>query len=219
MPPVRFFVANLPYQATEEDLRTHFSQFGKPTQIVRPLDRETGRARGFAFVEFAGTRRRRGSHPVSSMANSSGTSPRGERGARQERGRGPPRPPGRRFSGPRPRFRRFGRRGRREVWRPARVEGLADPIGPGDAPRGSRQPELRAYASEPRGSRGRELSTRADSISSAVAYDLTMRSMRSHDSARIHEHEDKDPDVETPDIETLDIDTQADAPKDGDQEE
>jgi hypothetical protein len=46
-----------------------------------------------------------------------------------------------------------------------------------------------------------------------------MRSMRSHDSARIHEHEDKDPDVETPDIETLDIDTQADAPKDGDQEE
>ena len=53
MPPVRLFVGNLPYQATEEDLRTHFSQFGAPTQIVRPLDRETGRARGFAFVEYA----------------------------------------------------------------------------------------------------------------------------------------------------------------------
>lgn len=53
MPPVRLFVGNLPYQATEEDLRTHFSQVGQPTQIVRPLDRETGRARGFAFVEYA----------------------------------------------------------------------------------------------------------------------------------------------------------------------
>jgi RNA recognition motif-containing protein len=47
------FVGNLPYQATEDDLRTHFAQAGKPTQIVRPLDRETGRARGFAFVEYA----------------------------------------------------------------------------------------------------------------------------------------------------------------------
>ena len=53
MPPVRLFVGNLPYQATEDDLRTHFSQVGAPTQIVRPLDRETGRARGFAFVEYA----------------------------------------------------------------------------------------------------------------------------------------------------------------------
>lgn len=53
MPPVRLFVGNLPYQATEDDLRTHFSQVGQPTQIVRPLDRETGRARGFAFVEMA----------------------------------------------------------------------------------------------------------------------------------------------------------------------
>ena len=53
MPPVRLFVGNLPYQATEEDLRTHFAQVGAPTQIVRPLDRETGRARGFAFVEYA----------------------------------------------------------------------------------------------------------------------------------------------------------------------
>ncbi len=53
MPPVRLFVGNLPYQATEDDLRTHFSQVGQPTQIVRPLDRETGRARGFAFVEDA----------------------------------------------------------------------------------------------------------------------------------------------------------------------
>ena len=53
MPPVRLFVGNLPYQATEDDLRTHFAQVAPPTQIVRPLDRETGRARGFAFIEYA----------------------------------------------------------------------------------------------------------------------------------------------------------------------
>lgn len=53
MPPVRLFIGNLPYQATEDDLRSHFSTVGEPTQIVRPLDRETGRARGFAFVEYA----------------------------------------------------------------------------------------------------------------------------------------------------------------------
>ena len=53
MPPVRLFIGNLPYQATEEDLRIHFAAVGEPTQIVRPLDRETGRARGFAFVEYA----------------------------------------------------------------------------------------------------------------------------------------------------------------------
>jgi RNA recognition motif-containing protein len=53
VPPVRLFIGNLPYQATEDDLRSHFSAVGEPTQIVRPLDRETGRARGFAFVEYA----------------------------------------------------------------------------------------------------------------------------------------------------------------------
>jgi cold-inducible RNA-binding protein len=53
VPPVRLFIGNLPYQATEDDLRAHFATVGEPTQIVRPLDRETGRARGFAFVEYA----------------------------------------------------------------------------------------------------------------------------------------------------------------------
>jgi RNA recognition motif len=53
VPPVRLFIGNLPYQATEDDLRSHFATVGEPTQIVRPLDRETGRARGFAFVEYA----------------------------------------------------------------------------------------------------------------------------------------------------------------------
>ncbi len=52
MPAVRLFIGNLPYNATEDDIRAHFATVAPPTQIVRPLDRETGRARGFAFVEY-----------------------------------------------------------------------------------------------------------------------------------------------------------------------
>jgi len=52
VPAVRLFIGNLPYNATEDDIRSHFATVGLPTQIVRPLDRETGRARGFAFVEY-----------------------------------------------------------------------------------------------------------------------------------------------------------------------
>jgi cold-inducible RNA-binding protein len=49
---VRLFVGNMPYGATEADLRAHFAGVGAPSQIVIPVDRETGRPRGFAFVEF-----------------------------------------------------------------------------------------------------------------------------------------------------------------------
>lgn len=42
----------MPYGATEADLRTHFSGVGNPSQVVIPVNRETGRPRGFAFVEF-----------------------------------------------------------------------------------------------------------------------------------------------------------------------
>ena len=50
--PVRLFVGNLPYDATEEDIRVHFSTAGSVLKVFVPLDRETGRKRGFAFVEF-----------------------------------------------------------------------------------------------------------------------------------------------------------------------
>src|SRR5262245_62053448 len=50
---VRLFVGNLPYDATEEEIRQHFSQVGTLSYVSIPLDRETGKKRGFAFVEFA----------------------------------------------------------------------------------------------------------------------------------------------------------------------
>ena len=49
---VRLFVGNMPYGATDTDLRGHFSTVGAPSNIVIPVDRETGRPRGFAFVEY-----------------------------------------------------------------------------------------------------------------------------------------------------------------------
>src|SRR6266481_4490120 len=49
----RLFVGNLPYDATEDEIRQHFSSVGNLSYVSIPLDRETGKKRGFAFVEFA----------------------------------------------------------------------------------------------------------------------------------------------------------------------
>jgi RNA recognition motif-containing protein len=46
------YIGNLPYAATEADLRAHFAAIAEPSHVVMPVDRETGRPRGFAFVEF-----------------------------------------------------------------------------------------------------------------------------------------------------------------------
>jgi RNA recognition motif-containing protein len=46
------FVGNLSFQTTESDLRALFSPFGQLGRVHLPTDRETGRARGFAFVEM-----------------------------------------------------------------------------------------------------------------------------------------------------------------------
>jgi cold-inducible RNA-binding protein len=50
---VRLFVGNLPYDTTEDEIRQHFSTVGNLSYVSIPLDRETGKKRGFAFVEFA----------------------------------------------------------------------------------------------------------------------------------------------------------------------
>jgi RNA recognition motif-containing protein len=47
------YVGNLPFQATEEDLREAFAPYGTVTAAQVITDRETGRSRGFGFVEMA----------------------------------------------------------------------------------------------------------------------------------------------------------------------
>jgi RNA recognition motif-containing protein len=47
------YIGNLSYQATEEDLKSVFEDYGSVKRVVLPTDRETGRMRGFAFVEMS----------------------------------------------------------------------------------------------------------------------------------------------------------------------
>jgi RNA recognition motif-containing protein len=47
------YVGNLSYSATEDDLTEVFKEYGAIKRIQVPVDRETGRMRGFAFVEMA----------------------------------------------------------------------------------------------------------------------------------------------------------------------
>ncbi len=48
----RIYVGNLPYSATEDELRELFSPYGTVEAINIITDRETGRPRGFGFVEM-----------------------------------------------------------------------------------------------------------------------------------------------------------------------
>ncbi|WP_008316715.1 RNA recognition motif domain-containing protein [Leptolyngbya sp. PCC 6406] len=47
------YVGNLSYNATEEDLTEVFKEYGAVKRVQVPVDRETGRMRGFAFVEMS----------------------------------------------------------------------------------------------------------------------------------------------------------------------
>lgn len=47
------FVGNMSFQTSESDLRELFAPFGQVTRVHMAMDRETGKARGFAFVEMA----------------------------------------------------------------------------------------------------------------------------------------------------------------------
>ncbi|AFZ52198.1 RNA-binding protein [Cyanobacterium aponinum UTEX 3222] len=46
------YVGNLPYEVTSEDLMEVFAEYGTVSRVHIPTDRETGRMRGFAFVEM-----------------------------------------------------------------------------------------------------------------------------------------------------------------------
>lgn len=48
----QIYVGNLAYGATEDDIRQAFSEFGQVSNVSIITDRQTGRPRGFAFVEM-----------------------------------------------------------------------------------------------------------------------------------------------------------------------
>jgi len=47
------YVGNLSYQVTSEDLTEVFAEYGTVSRVQLPVDRETGRMRGFGFVEMS----------------------------------------------------------------------------------------------------------------------------------------------------------------------
>ena len=49
----RLYVGNLAFSATEDDVRTAFEPHGEVESVHLVMDRDTGRSRGFAFVEMA----------------------------------------------------------------------------------------------------------------------------------------------------------------------
>jgi cold-inducible RNA-binding protein len=50
---MNMYVSNLGFQVTDDELRSLFDKFGEVTSVKVIMDRETGRSRGFAFVEMA----------------------------------------------------------------------------------------------------------------------------------------------------------------------
>jgi RNA recognition motif-containing protein len=48
----RIYVGNLPYSMRDEDLQQHFARFGQVASAKVMMDRETGRSKGFGFVEM-----------------------------------------------------------------------------------------------------------------------------------------------------------------------
>jgi cold-inducible RNA-binding protein len=49
----KIYVGNLPFNATEDQVRALFAQHGTVESVALPSDRETGRPRGFGFVEMS----------------------------------------------------------------------------------------------------------------------------------------------------------------------
>ena len=52
---MNIFIGNLAYSATDDDLRQRFEQYGVVDKVNVIIDRDTGRAKGFGFVEMPDT--------------------------------------------------------------------------------------------------------------------------------------------------------------------
>jgi RNA recognition motif-containing protein len=50
---IKIYVGNLPYSVTDDTLQSNFAEFGGVSSAKVMMDRETGRSKGFGFVEMA----------------------------------------------------------------------------------------------------------------------------------------------------------------------
>ena len=93
---MKLYVGNLPYNTTEDDLRNLFSQYGSIDSVAVITDRETGRSKGFGFVEFGNDAEARSRHPGPLGPGVRRTRADGQRGpsqdGRRRRRRRPARP-------------------------------------------------------------------------------------------------------------------------------
>ena len=49
---MRIYVGNLSFDTTQDELRDLFAQYGEVSDVHLPMDRESGRPRGFGFIEL-----------------------------------------------------------------------------------------------------------------------------------------------------------------------
>ena len=95
------FIGNLPFSTTKMDLQSLFETFGTITNIHIPVNKETGQARGFAFVSFESSENAESALSVNGQDvkgrsikvhlahnNSQNSAPRGDRGPRRSFGGG-----------------------------------------------------------------------------------------------------------------------------------
>ena len=88
---MKLFVGNLPFAATEAEIRALFDEHGSVVDLHIPLDRDTGRPRGFAFVTL--TSRESGEAAIGALDGQEfgGRPLRVSEAIERDRGGGPPR--------------------------------------------------------------------------------------------------------------------------------
>ena len=194
---VRLFVGNLPYGASEADLRAYFGAIAPPSQIVLPVDRETGRPRGFAFVEFQDR-----AHAEQAIQRFNGQPFNGrplavsEARAREDRGPGGPRPGG--PPGPRPGG--FGPRppgsyggGPSRFDQPAPVSpARSRNFGPDAKPQRGNQKGKKKDQERPRGPIPLKSTGRSFTLEDTDAPDEALPDIDDFATSKPHEDEDKD---------------------------
>jgi RNA recognition motif-containing protein len=101
---ISIFVAKLDFGVTQEELKATFEQFGKVAKVSIATDRESGRPKGFAFVEMYNEEE--ANNAISSLDNFSINGRQIAVKRAEERGNRPERPPRKDFNSDRPAFKK-----------------------------------------------------------------------------------------------------------------